>query len=92
MIDQKLTKAFRKAIIEHGLDKCGVPKEVLDSLPPKLRKKLASKWLDPSKLWYAVPQQKLELRYATAEEMAEVMEMFRGWVKDDQHRASTASH
>lgn len=83
MIDPKLIKAFHKAIVEHGLEKCGVPKEVLDSLPPKLRKKLASRWFNPDKLWYAVPQKPLKLRHATAEDMADVMRIFRDLVKDD---------
>ena len=92
MTDQKFIEAVSEEI-KQDLENNGIPREFLGSISdPELRDKSAARWFNPLKLWYAVPQKPLKLRHATAEDMKEVMEIFRGLVKDDEHRASTASH
>ena len=91
MTDQKFIEAVSEEI-KQDLENNGIPRKMLGSIPdPELRDKVAAKWFNPLKLWYAVPQKPRKLRQATAEDMKEVMEMFRDLVKDDEHRASTTS-
>lgn len=52
-------------------------------LPEDLKSKLVVKWFDPERLWYAVPQQKLELKYATNEEREKILEEFKRLVNED---------
>lgn len=92
MTDQKFIEAVSEEI-KQDLESNGIPRELVGSIPdPELRDKLAAKWLNPIKLWYAVPQKPRKLLHATAEDMKEVMEIFRGLVKDDEHRANTTIH
>ena len=92
MIDQEFIEAVSEEI-KQDLENNGIPRYMVDSIPdPELRDKLAEKWFNPAKLWYAVPQKPQKLRHATVEEMKEVVEIFRGLVKDDEHRDSTTSH
>lgn len=83
MIDQKFIEAVSEEI-KQDLENNGIPREMVDNIPdPELRDRLAEKWLNPGKLWYAVPQQKLELKYAINEEREKILEEFKRLVNED---------
>ena len=60
-----------------------MPDAVETQLPEDLKSDLAVRWFDPEWLWYAVPQQELELRYATNAEREEILEEFKRLVNED---------
>ena len=91
MLDQKFIEEVSEEI-KQDLENNGIPRKFVGSIPdPELRDKLAAKWFNPIKLGYAVPQKPLKIQHASVEEMKEVMEIFRGLVKDDERRDSAAS-
>ena len=83
MTDQKFIEAVSEEI-KQDLENNGIPRELVGSISdPALRDKSAARWFNPIKLWYAVPQQKLELRYATNEEREKILEEFKRLVNED---------